>query len=69
MNLDGVDTRGLGAPALAFERIPELRIVGVIAERREAIVEIACRPVADAVTNVEGFQEFQRLRAIKRSAQ
>ena len=40
-------------------------IVRVIAGRREAIAEVAGRPVADAVLDVHGLQELERGRAVE----
>src|SRR3954452_25611665 len=62
MNLDGVDAGCLGAAALALEIIFECWVVRVVAGRREAIAEVAGRPVPDAVLDIHVLQELDGLR-------
>src|SRR6185436_17640423 len=63
VDLDGVDAGGFGAAALPFEVIAEAGVVRVVARRREPVAEVSRRPVADAVLDLQGLHELDRLLA------
>ena len=61
VDLDRVYAGRLGAAALRLEAVAERGVVRVIPGRREAVVEVTRRPVADAVLDVHRLHELDRL--------
>ncbi len=60
VDLDRRHARRLRAAALPFEVVPERRVVRVVAGRREAVAEVARRPVPDAHPDVHPVEELDR---------